>query len=214
MSCCSSPNIEGTNSCFSAMGKKHLKRFEKKGFEASQKNLFDGIINQNIKGLEVLEIGCGSGYFHQQLISNGAIYVTGVDIAQGMIDVAQGYSKSLNRESQTEYILGDFLEVEESIKKHDIMILDKVFCCYVDANNLLKIAEAHTKKIFAFTLPRNKWYIRNVVKFSIKFLKFIRSKFHPYFHDPQELIYYLESKGWKQQINKQTFVWQSLVFVK
>lgn len=53
------------------------------------------------------------------------------------------------------YLDGDFMELAEQISPQDITLLDKVFCCYPDALGLIQASAPLTRKIYAFTLPRD-----------------------------------------------------------
>lgn len=55
------------------------------------------VLSEHIKNAKVLELACGTGFFTRHLLDWGATSVVGVDISQGMIDIAQAdFSKSPN----------------------------------------------------------------------------------------------------------------------
>ena len=46
----------------------------------------------NVKGLNVLDVGCGTGYFARAMASRGAI-VTGIDVSPGMLGHAENFER-------------------------------------------------------------------------------------------------------------------------
>jgi len=45
-----------------------------------------------VKGLQVLDVGCGTGYFAREMASRGAL-VTGIDMSAGMLDHARNFER-------------------------------------------------------------------------------------------------------------------------
>jgi hypothetical protein len=44
----------------------------------------------------------------------------------------------------------------------DVVTLNRVVCCYPDAEALLGAAAARTQQVLAFTYPRDRWYVRSM----------------------------------------------------
>jgi hypothetical protein len=45
-----------------------------------------------------------------------------------------------------------------------VVTLDRVVCCYPDAETLLRAAAQRARKLVAFTYPRDRWYVRVFIK--------------------------------------------------
>ena len=95
MSCCC-PEAKSASRFFSFFARRYRKRYAKKGFEESQKQLVEGLTQAGISDSSLLEIGSGVGYLHQTLLEQGATSATGVDLAPKMIAVK---SISMDRSS-------------------------------------------------------------------------------------------------------------------
>lgn len=214
MGCCGScgQDIDGTDQFFTKQAASYIKRFKKKGLERSQKQLMQGLHKNDLKGLSILEIGCGVGYFHNQLIQDGCSRAIGVDISKGMVRMAKMYSKKLGNADNTRYLMGDYMQHHQEIEQQDITILDKVFCCYENCDDLLAESSAKTKKLYAFTLPRDDWWFSPVFKFFISTMKLFRFTFHPYAHPVEAIGHFLREKGFKEIHKDSTFIWKSFVF--
>lgn len=85
MNCCC-PHSRSAARVFTRRAKRYRKRFDRKGLENSQRQLFDQIVARQIVGASVLEIGCGVGFFHQELLGAGAGTALGVDLSAAMTE--------------------------------------------------------------------------------------------------------------------------------
>ena len=136
MSCCC-PHSRSANRFFSLFAGRNRKRFEKKGFEPSQKQLMEGLEQAGYQGSKILEIGSRVGYLHQTLLEQGATSAVGVDLASKMIDEARHRAEERSLADRTEYVQGDFMDIADSLTDADVTVLDKVVCCYPDADGLV-----------------------------------------------------------------------------
>jgi 2-polyprenyl-3-methyl-5-hydroxy-6-metoxy-1,4-benzoquinol methylase len=212
MSCCAHANAAGR--FFSFFAKRYRKRFQKKGLEPCQHQLVKGLKRAGIKNAKLLEIGCGVGYLHQCLLEDGAAYALGIDLSEKMLSEAKQWAKDRNMEACTAYRLGDFLDIADTVEKADITILDKVVCCYPDANGLLHTALDKTRNTIALTYPRNRWYIRFVMKLAGVFLWLLRCPFRSYVHDPKQIKQWITAQGFRKIYQNKTLIWLTQVYIK
>tara|TARA_R110002095_G_scaffold1984_1_gene8834 strand:- start:434 stop:1171 length:738 start_codon:yes stop_codon:yes gene_type:complete len=61
------------------------------------------------RDMAVLDVACGEGFYTRMIRERGATRVTGVDLSQGMIDLAQ--KQEAQNQQGIEYILGDAREL-------------------------------------------------------------------------------------------------------
>lgn len=71
-----------------------------------------------LKGLRVLELGCGMGQFARWCIAQGAAYVTGIDVSTKMLEVAQ----QENAHPQIEYIHDPIEELRQPHAHFDVVV--------------------------------------------------------------------------------------------
>lgn len=64
----------------------------------------------NIKGKRVLDLACGNGYYTSKFLEWGASHVTGVDISQGMLDIAKADAKDRNVDHQLSFVAADLTD--------------------------------------------------------------------------------------------------------
>jgi hypothetical protein len=64
------------------------------------------------------------------------------------------------RSPQVEFVNGDFLEVACRVSSASVVALGRVVCCYPLFEELLTEAVRHAERAFAFSYPRERWYVR------------------------------------------------------
>lgn len=211
MDCCAA---EGTNRFFSRWSRTYRKRFRKKGLEKGQKYLIEGISQHPISSKTILDIGCGVGGLHLNLLQQGAALAVGIDIAEGMINEARKLAGELGLESKTHYYVGDFVTMNGEIPLSDITVLDKVVCCYENVSALLQKSIAKTREIYALSFPTNNLIITFFFKIQIFVSKLLRFSFHPYWHDWEQMCEVIQSHGFREIYRNNTIVWSIRVYGK
>lgn len=212
--CVVSDCILGTDRFFTKFSKKYLKRYRRRGLAKEQKYLIEGITMTDIAGKSILDIGCGIGGIHLEMLKHGASMAVGVEISQGMIEAAKQLSKEMGFDSKTRHLHGDFLEMDENIPRADITILDKVICCYENVDELITKSAQKTQSIYGLSFPRPHWMIKFIFNLPILAGKILRWKFRPYWHDWIAVLAMIQKLGFTQRYNRNTFLWSVYIFEK
>ena len=213
MSCCC-PEANSASRLFSFFARSYRKRYARKGFEKSQKQLVEGLKKAGVEGKTLLEIGSGVGYLHQTLLEQGAVSATGVDLSPKMIAEAIAGAKEKGLSDRVEYIQNDFVNIAENLDAADVTILDKVVCCYPNADALVHRSLEHTNNVYALTYPRNRWFVRLGSKVMAGIFWLLRMDFRNYVHDPAQLEQWIREAGFHKEYENQTTGWQTQVFVR
>jgi ubiquinone/menaquinone biosynthesis C-methylase UbiE len=66
----------------------------------------------DVRGMTVLDIGCGSGRYSIEFAKRGVGQVVGIDFANNMVRLAQQHSRLHNIEDRCLFTMGDFMEME------------------------------------------------------------------------------------------------------
>ena len=213
MSCCC-PHSQSGGKFFSFFAKSYRRRFEKKGFEVSQQQLIEGITQANYSDKTLLEIGCGVGHLHQSLLEQGAISAVGIELASEMLTEAIDWAKQRSLDNKTKYLEGDFIEIASTVEPADIVIMDKVVCCYPDADALIHRSLEKCRETIALTYPRKIWYTKMGTQTLALIMKLLGSSFRPYVHDPSQIEKWITEQGFKKTVQSQTFVWLTQIYQK
>lgn len=213
MSCCCVPS-SGIGKFFGHFARRYRRRYERRGFEATQRQLLEGLHQAGYAGASLLEIGCGVGYLHQQLLRDGAMRALGVDISEAMLTQARELARAAGLADRVEYRQGDFVELAGDVGSVDVTVLDKVVCCYPDAEALVTKSLAKTRRVYALTYPRDHGFNRVGVRVLGFFLWLVRSTFRSYVHDPRRIEGWITATGLKKRYENQTAIWLTQVYVR
>lgn len=212
ITCC--PHAQSASRLFSFFAKRYRKRFNKRGFEPSQEQLLKGLELAGYQNGELLEIGCGVGHLHQTLLERGARSAVGVDLAPQMLTEARDLAVQRGFADRTQYVEGDFIALHNDIEPADVTLMDKVVCCYPDADTLVQKSLEKTRQVYALTLPRQRWFVSLAVELGAFILWLMRSSFRPYVHDPKQIEAWINEKGFRKKFQDMTVVWLTQVYVK
>lgn len=173
-----------------------------------------GLQQAGFEGASVLEIGSGVGHLHQTLLEQGAANATGIDLAPAMTELAEAWAGERGLAERTQYLTGDFIELAEQLPPADVTVLDKVVCCYPDADGLLHRSLAKTEKIYALTYPRQRWVVRLGAAALAVAMWVLRSEYRAYVHDPDQIEAWICDAGFKKLYQSTTPIWLTQVYVR
>ena len=193
MDCCS---VNGLNKIFNeSKARKESMAYSRKGLGKRERKLTDLVESQDISAATVLDIGCGVGALHLELLKQGAGRAIGVEVSSAYVEAATSLAQSLGFQDAVEYHEGDFVELEEGIPPADIVLLDRVVCCYPDMEALVTASARHAQRLYALTYPRRTWWMR-VAAFMMNLgLTVVRRQFRFFLHHPRQIRATLASAG-------------------
>jgi len=195
------------------MSKMSERRYRRKGLDENQRKIVETLESLGLEGVSLLEVGCGVGVLHQTLLEKGASTALGIDLAPRMLELAESRAKERQLNQRTEYKLGDFVELSDSLDTADVTVLDKVVCCYPAPRELLGAAVECTRGTIALTYPR-KHLIGELFNhmWNVGFWLF-GSDFRGFVHDPQVVQQSIEERGFHRVFNRDSKMWHTQVFV-
>lgn len=212
MNCCAI-NAD-TDRFFSRFAGLHRLRFRLFGFEQTQRQLIQGLRDGGIEGATVLEIGCGPGYLHRTLLRLGATRATGVDLSEGMLAIARAGAMSEGLADRTGYRQGDFAQMAEEVPDADIVVLDKVICCYPDWERLVERSLLKTRHLYAFTIPRDRALTRAGLTAMRWGLRRIGCRYEPFIHDAAQIDARILARGFRRTYEARTAGWLTRVYMR
>ena len=108
--------------------------------------------------------------------------------------------------------MGDFAAKEVDLPPSDIVILDKVICCYEDVGSLVDKSLSKAKRIYALTFPNPSRLMKYWFSLIIIVAKTLRWTFRPYWHDWDAVLMQIERAGFKPSYRNSTLSWAVHVF--
>jgi magnesium-protoporphyrin O-methyltransferase len=213
MHCCTAINAD-TGRFFSYLAGLHRLRHRWLGFERTQRQLLEGLRIGGIAGADLLEIGCGLGYLNRTLLQEGASRAVGVDLSERMIALARQEAQADGLAGRTRYHQGDFTLIADQLSDADVTILDKVICCYPDWERLVDRSLAKTRRLYAFTIPRDRALTRLGLSAIGWGLKGAGCCYRPFIHDPAMIDERLAANGFHRIHEACTATWVTPIYAR
>ena len=158
--------------------------------------LYERLGRLGFAGRSVLEIGCGYGRLLIGALVAGARLGTGVEMDAEALDEARDRADEAGVAARSTFLPGDGAELE--LAAHDIVVLDRVICCYADGNRLLDRSAALAGRVYAMTVPesrglRGAW---NRLVYTVgAVLDYVRGDEPVYLHDVRRMERRLSAAG-------------------
>jgi SAM-dependent methyltransferase len=206
MTCC-------TGSCAAAgfFGPKiaqwDLRRYQRRGPDRITRLLLAELRRWPLAGLHLLDVGSGIGAIAAELAGDGLAGVTLADASPAYLDVARHHLGPRYASRPVRFILGDFAVTGAGLSDVDIVTLDRVVCCYPDAESLLRLAAARSRRLLAFTYPRDKWFVRAAFVLENSWFRLTGSRFRAFIHSPLRMASVLEAAGFVLAAHHETLPW-------
>jgi magnesium-protoporphyrin O-methyltransferase len=112
------------------------------------------------------------------------------------LDEARERAEEADVAARSTFLPGDGAELD--LAAHDIVVLDRVICCYADGNRLLDRSTALAGRVYAMTVPesrglRGAW---NRVVYTLGgALDYVRGEERVYLHDVRRMEQRLSAAG-------------------
>lgn len=214
---CSGACCQNVNDLDNTFGEKEAlkdaEHYLRHGLNRRNKKLIAPMLAWRGAPLEVLEIGCGAGMLHHELLRRGiASFARGVDAASGQLTAAKRNAEQLGLMERTAYFKRDFAQSPEEFASADIVLLDRVVCCYPYLEQLFSNAAQRTRRFLAVSLPIDPWWAKAAFVVLDKVLTLFGSGYHPYLHSHAALKALACAAGLSLTHTDREFIWQIYVF--
>lgn len=158
----------------------------------------------------VLEGGAGVGGISIELLRRGVRQATVVDAIPAAIRTARQLAEEYGVTHRMSGVVGDFAEMDDETV-HDLVVLDRVVCCYPDWRALLEAAATRASRVIAFTYPRSAWWTRCGVSAGNAALWMMRRRFRVHVHPPDQMHALLRSHGFAPRVTERLGAWEICV---
>jgi len=205
--CC---NPRGCDQFFNpSFARRAAERYRRRGLDKTARQMVAFLEREGLDGATVLEIGGGVGAVQIELLRRGANHAVNLELSAAYDEEARRLLDEAGFEGRVERRLTDIAAEPEAIEPADVVVLNRVVCCYPDYERLLGAAAAHSRRLVVFSYPP-----RNVVSrlgFAAQNLFFrVRGReFRAFAHPPAAMLAVLEGRGFRRTFAHRAFVWQA-----
>lgn len=173
-------------------------------------------LSPSLKGLTVLELGCGVGALTVELLKRGASSAVGIDLSPKMIELARMLAAEAHLSESVTFQIGDGAVAE--LKKSDIVILDTVLCCYPDASSLVDNSSSAAGRFYAISVPDEGRMATKLLRAVMPLQNIIvaiagRAGFRFFVHSTKAIRKKLEDKGFRLlSKSPEGWIWSVFLF--
>jgi magnesium-protoporphyrin O-methyltransferase len=198
---------------FARRVEKYAKR-QKDGLGAESRTIIEALSAQGVAGKSLLEIGCGVGSVTFELLRLGVSKAHGVDLSPEMVATAKELASTMGYSSRTLFEVGDGAETK--LPRADIVILDKVMCCYPVLEPLLNNSLSASTSVYGFSVPSDKGVWKVLATLAISFEKVTlwirRCGAYTYLHSTNVMNSTLIQRGFGLVFEKRVGPWLVRVY--
>lgn len=188
--------------------KRDARRFRRRGLDLRAQRLLDAIAAAvTLDGATVLDVGAGIGAASLTLLERGAARAHAVEAAPAAAKLAQELAEERGVVSRLSVEVGDFAQ-RRGGDQYDIVVMDRVVCCYGHWQQLLAAAARAARTVVALSYPREVWYnkVLGVVVNGVH--KLIRRDFRFYVHPPHAMHALLHAAGLRPEVIGRDGPWE------
>jgi magnesium-protoporphyrin O-methyltransferase len=161
---------------------KELRGYRRNGAGPTTRLLRDGLARAGLATGALLDVGGGLGVLTLDLLDLGMSRAVVVEASSAYLAAASEEAARRGRSTSIQFVHGDFLAVTNQLPRSTVVTLDRVVCCYPFFESLLGQALGHAERGFAFSYPRDRWYVRVAVWLENAMRKLRANPFRTFVH--------------------------------
>ncbi len=210
MDCC---QVDGLRRVFRGRPvNQEVKAFTRHGPNARQTALLAalGKVDGTVEDARVLDIGGGIGVLALSLLARGASAAQLVEVSPAYLRAARTLAAGRGVAEQLELLEGDFVTLS-GVAPADIVTLDRVVCCYPDADALLGKAAHKSRRWLLFTYPSPSWLTRFFRGGLNGLMRVLGWSYRFYLHDETRLLAAAQRAGHRLVARRDLGVWRLVV---
>jgi SAM-dependent methyltransferase len=187
-------------------------RYRRKGPDRTTRMLLELLAPYRSPGSTVLDIGGGIGIIDQELLRTGASHAVLVDGSAASLEVAREEARRLDLLDRIEFVEGDFVRRAAAIESADIVTLDRVVCCYPDAEALVGLSAARARTVYGLVLPRDRAMVRLAIRLENLWFRLRRKAYRAYVHPTTRVDEIAAANGLQPGAERRTAFWRVVVY--
>jgi 2-polyprenyl-3-methyl-5-hydroxy-6-metoxy-1,4-benzoquinol methylase len=193
---------------------RELSQYRAKGPDKTTRMLVDALLETDIQGLTLLDIGGGVGAIQHELLKAGVLSAMSVEASPAYSAAARTEAQRMELADRISQRLGDFVDLAEEIAPADIVTLDRVICCYDDMARLVSLSAARARRRYGLVYPRDVWWVKIGLALGNFFLKLRRSHYRAFAHPAHAVEALLNKNGFRRTSYHHTLIWQVVVYTR
>ena len=184
------------------------RRYRKRGLDKHSQRIADFLRANGLEGATVLEIGGGVGEIQVELLKAGAARSVNLELSQEYEGEARRLAEENGVADRIDRRFQDIATEPEAVEPAEVVVLNRVVCCYPDYERLLGAAADHARRLLVFSYPPRNTMSRSIVTLT-NWLQAVRgSDFRAFTHPPAAMLSVLDRRGLRRTYEHHGLVWQ------
>lgn len=207
MSDCCTP--KGYRQIFSERGARQQARdYRRHGPDATSRQIVDLLKERGVEGLTLLEVGGGIGAIQIELLKAGLARAVSVELTPTYEDSASELLREAGLQDRVERRVMDFVDAAADVAAADIVVMNRVVCCYPDLPRLESAAADHARQMLVMSFPKERWWSKVVVWMANVGMAVTRRQFRIFLHPVAQITAIGESHGLKRSVSRAGVFWE------
>ena len=182
-------------------------------------SLLDAITEAGVTDRTVLDVGCGIGDLAIEVVTRGGASGTGYDLSTKAIEEARRLAVSRGVGDRMRFEVGDGAKLD--LPAADIVVINRVVCCYPDTEHLLEHTLVAAGSVFAMTAPASSgvrgvvnrlWSTFENVGYRLRPSKY--GGFRVFIHDLDRIDERIRAAGFRRVKHQRRVVWELAVYTR
>jgi magnesium-protoporphyrin O-methyltransferase len=200
---------KGYGQIFSERGARAQARsYRRNGLDGTSRRIVELLKEQGVDGLTLLEIGGGIGAIQIELLKAGLARAVSVELTPSYEVSAAELLREAGLEDRVERKVMDFVDAGSDVAQADIVIMNRVICCYPDLPRLAGAAADHARGLLVMSFPKERWWSRALVWMANVGMGIARREFRLFLHPTSQILATGERHGLKLSVDRVGTLWE------
>jgi tRNA G37 N-methylase Trm5 len=158
--------------------------------------------------LTLLEVGGGIGAIQIELLKAGLARAVSVELTPSYEESAAELLREAGLQDRVERKVMDFVDAAAEVEAADIVVMNRVVCCYPDLPRLESAAADHARQLLVMSFPKERWWTKVMVWMANVGMAMTRREFRIFLHPVAQMAAIGESHGLKRSIARTGVFWE------
>ncbi|WP_341359902.1 methyltransferase domain-containing protein [Georgenia sp. M64] len=183
------------------------RRYRRRGLDRLSARVVQRCVDHGIEGASVLEIGGGVGSLHLELLRRGAATATNLELVGTYEDDAAELLAEAGLTGRVQRRLLDLATDPTAVEPADVVVLNRVVCCYPDLAGLLGAAAGRARRLVVLTYPRPNVLTRAILVVENAVEALFGRTYRAFAHPPEEILAVLRAQGLEPAPDRRGGLW-------
>jgi magnesium-protoporphyrin O-methyltransferase len=187
------------------------RRYRQRGLDATSSRLVRLLREHRLEGFSLLEVGGGIGAIQIELLKAGMSSAVSIELTPTYEVAAAALLREAGLHDRVDRRVLDFAHGGGEVPPADIVVLNRVICCYPDMPTLAGAAADHARRVLVMSFPKERWWTRLGVGIGNLALRIGRREFQMFLHPPERVLEVARERGMVATANDAGRFWQVVI---